>query len=145
MTSILRLKYLAPWIAQAGGGVTAPMSLMCLTRPPNRVTMTGCPEFATVVLPAAGRRLKQDQARLDPNLAPMQPGIEPLVRFFEETPRCRLIEETAVRIRGGLPYRNLLAALLVAGAIRDLQATILHLLGLDPSSSAISFRASTTD
>ena len=78
------------------------------------------------------RPVNAAEARLDPNLVRLQPDIEPLVHFIEETPRGRLIEETAARIRGGLPSRNLLAALLVAGAIRDLQATILHLLGLDP-------------
>src|SRR5688572_13450278 len=48
------------------------------------------------------------------------PEIEPLVRFLEETPRERLLEEVATRIRRGLSYREVLAALLLAG-IRNIQ------------------------
>ena len=47
-------------------------------------------------------------------------GIEPTVRLLEETPRERLLEEVASRIRGGLSYREVLAALLLAG-IRNVQ------------------------
>jgi hypothetical protein len=45
----------------------------------------------------------------------LQPEIEPLVRFIEKTPRNRLLEEVADRIHKGLSYRELLAALLLAG------------------------------
>src|SRR5437867_1405946 len=48
------------------------------------------------------------------------PDIEPLVRFLEETPRERLLEEIAARIHRGLTYRELLAALLLAG-VRNIQ------------------------
>ncbi len=47
-------------------------------------------------------------------------NIEPLVRFLEETPRSKLLERVAERIRGGLSYRDLLAATLLAG-IRNVQ------------------------
>src|SRR5207253_8224172 len=40
---------------------------------------------------------------------------EPLARMREETPRARLIEVAAERIRGGTSYQQLLAALLLAG------------------------------
>ena len=46
-----------------------------------------------------------------------QPEIEPLVRLLEDTPRGQLIEEVARRIQTGLSYRELLAALLLAGLI----------------------------
>lgn len=46
--------------------------------------------------------------------------MEPLVRFLENTPRDRVIEELAVRIRGGLSYREVLTALLLAG-VRNVQ------------------------
>jgi hypothetical protein len=55
------------------------------------------------------------ESRLEPNAVRLQPDIEPLVRFLEETPRERLLEETAARIHRGLSYRDLLAALLLAG------------------------------
>lgn len=41
--------------------------------------------------------------------------VEPLVRVIEETSRDRLLEEVASRIRKGLPYRDVLAGLLLAG------------------------------
>jgi hypothetical protein len=46
--------------------------------------------------------------------------IEPLVRLLEDTPREQLIEEVASRIRNGLTYREVLAALFLAG-IRNVQ------------------------
>src|SRR5262245_12815523 len=47
----------------------------------------------------------------------VRPGseIEPLVRMLDETPRERLLEDVATRIERGLEYRELLAALLLAG------------------------------
>ncbi len=46
--------------------------------------------------------------------------IEPLVRLLEDTPRERLLEEVGLRVRQGLEYRQLLAALLLAG-VRNVQ------------------------
>src|SRR5437016_6819104 len=48
------------------------------------------------------------------------PEMEPLVRFLEDNPRERLLEEVASRIKRGLSYRDLLAALLLAG-VRNIQ------------------------
>src|SRR5438094_6780701 len=48
------------------------------------------------------------------------PEMEPLVRFLEATPRERLLEEVAARIKRGLSYPELLAALLLAG-VRNIQ------------------------
>ena len=55
-----------------------------------------------------------------PGVVPLRPEIEPLVRLLEDTPRNRLLEEVAARVRGGLTYRELLAALLLAG-VRNVQ------------------------
>src|SRR6266404_3136859 len=65
-------------------------------------------------------RVSAQEAKLDPNVVQFHPDIEPLVRFLEETPRDRLLEEVAVRLRKGLNYRELLAALLLAG-VRNVQ------------------------
>ena len=47
-------------------------------------------------------------------------GIEPLVRLIEETPRKQLLERVANAIHGGRSYRDVLAALLLAG-VRNVQ------------------------
>jgi hypothetical protein len=61
-----------------------------------------------------------DDAKLDPNLVRLDSGIEPLVRLLEETPRENVIEEVATRIKKGLAYKDVLAALLLAG-VRNVQ------------------------
>src|SRR5439155_21721778 len=60
------------------------------------------------------------EAKLEPDIVRFDPEIEPLVRFLEDTPRERLLEEVAARIKRGLSYRDLLAALLLAG-VRNIQ------------------------
>jgi hypothetical protein len=61
-----------------------------------------------------------DDAKLNPNLVRLDSGIEPLVRLLEETPRDKLLEEVGTRIKKGLAYREVLAALLLAG-VRNIQ------------------------
>ena len=60
------------------------------------------------------------EAKLEPKIVQLHPEIEPLVRLLENTPRERLLEEVAGRIRRGLTYREVLAALLLAG-VRNIQ------------------------
>jgi len=55
------------------------------------------------------------ETKLDPDVVRLQPEIEPLVRLIESTPRARLLAEVADRIHKGLSYRELLAALFLAG------------------------------
>jgi hypothetical protein len=45
----------------------------------------------------------------------LRPEIEPLVTLIEDTPRNRLLEEIAARIHHGTSYKDLLAALMLAG------------------------------
>ena len=66
------------------------------------------------------RPVSADEATLDPKVVRLQSGIEPLVRLLEETPRERLLEEVAARVHKGTPYRDVLAALLLAG-VRNVQ------------------------
>lgn len=56
-----------------------------------------------------------EEARLPRGIVPLRAEIEPLVKFIEETPREQLLEEVAGRICRGLSYREILAALLLAG------------------------------
>src|SRR5262245_16839828 len=55
------------------------------------------------------------EADVKPDIARLRPEIEPLVRFIEDTPREKLIDETIARIKRGLSYQELLAALFLAG------------------------------
>ncbi len=59
-------------------------------------------------------------AQTPPQVARFHSEIEPLVRALEETPREQLLEDIGLRVRQGLGYRRLLAALLLAG-IRNVQ------------------------
>ena len=65
-------------------------------------------------------RVSAAEAKLDAKLVRLDPGIEPTVRLLEDTPRERLLEEVAARIKSGLSYREVLAALLLAG-VRNVQ------------------------
>ena len=61
------------------------------------------------------RPVSADEAKLESKLVRLDPSIEPTVRLLEEAPRERLLEEVAGRVRKGLGYREVLAALLLAG------------------------------
>src|SRR3954466_4398560 len=65
-------------------------------------------------------RVSAEEAKLDTDLVRLDPDIEPTVRLLEDTPRERLLEEVAGRIKSGLSYREVLAALLLAG-VRNVQ------------------------
>ena len=60
------------------------------------------------------------EAGLEPRMARFHPEIEPLVCLIEEMPRDRVLEEVTRRVKHGLNYRELLAALLLAG-VRNIQ------------------------
>ena len=60
------------------------------------------------------------EAELEPARVQLNPEIEPLVRLLENTPRERVLEEVAARLRRGVTYRELLAALLLAG-VRNIE------------------------
>jgi hypothetical protein len=66
------------------------------------------------------RPVSAEEASLDPRVVRLQPEIEPLVRLLEETPRDRLLETVGARVQKGLSYREVLAALLLAG-VRNVQ------------------------
>ncbi len=53
-------------------------------------------------------------------LVQLHPDIEPLVRLLEDTSRDRVLEEVAAKIKAGVTYREIVAALLLAG-VRNIQ------------------------
>src|SRR3954463_3501975 len=65
-------------------------------------------------------RVSAEEAKPDPKIVRFSPEIEPLVRLLEETPREKLLEEVAVKIKAGTSYREVVAALLLAG-VRNVQ------------------------
>jgi hypothetical protein len=66
------------------------------------------------------RPVSAAEAQLDPKMVRLHPDIEPLVRLIEESPRDRVLEEVAGKIKSGVSYREILAALLLAG-VRNVQ------------------------
>jgi hypothetical protein len=60
------------------------------------------------------------EAKLEPAKVRLDSEIEPLVRLLENTPRERVLEEVASRLRHDVTYRELLAALLLAG-VRNIE------------------------
>ena len=65
-------------------------------------------------------RVSAAEAKLPASLVRLHSDIEPLVRLLENTPRERVLEEVAMKIRRGTSYREVLAALLLAG-VRNIQ------------------------
>lgn len=65
-------------------------------------------------------RVAAEDSQLDPNVVRLDPEIEPVVKLLEETPRDQLLEKVAARVKAGLSYKEVLAALLLAG-VRNVQ------------------------
>ena len=61
-----------------------------------------------------------EQAEVNPGLVRFDAGIEPLVRLIEDTPRSDLLEVVARRIRRGVTYHEVVAALFLA-SVRNVQ------------------------
>ena len=60
-------------------------------------------------LPAAEERKDK------PTVAQVAADVEPLVRLIEETPRDKLLEAVATKVRAGTSYQQLLSAVMLAG------------------------------
>src|SRR5688572_33129402 len=59
--------------------------------------------------------LSAEETNVRPEHVQLRPEIAPLVRLLEETPRAQLLEAAAGKIREGTTYKELLAALMLAG------------------------------
>jgi hypothetical protein len=60
-------------------------------------------------------RLSRAQAQVTPDIMKFQPGLEPLVALIERTPRERCAEVVVEQFRSGVSYRQVMAALFLAG------------------------------
>src|SRR5204863_2384288 len=56
-----------------------------------------------------------DEAKPSKNMVQLTPEIEPLVRLIEDTSREKLLEAVAEKVRQGVSYQQLLAAVMLAG------------------------------
>ena len=65
-------------------------------------------------------RVSAEDAAPDPKIVRFSTEIEPLVRVLEDTPRDKVLEAVAKEIQGGTSYREIVAALLLAG-VRNVQ------------------------
>jgi hypothetical protein len=65
-------------------------------------------------------RVSAAEAKLPPRMVQLHPDIEPLVQLIENTPHNRVLEEVAAKIKRGTSYRDIVAALLLAG-VRNIQ------------------------
>jgi hypothetical protein len=74
---------------------------------------TAAPGLLSALAPRA-----RGEAEVTPDLVHLTPDVEPIVRLIEETPREKCFELAVDQLKGGLPYRNFLAALFLAG-VRD--------------------------
>lgn len=95
-----------------------------MTVQPRRTFLKDSAQVATALtgasfllqLPAVAAQ----ETSLNSDMVTLDSGIEPTVQLIEKTPRGELIEELAKRVKNGLAYREVLAALLLAG-IRNVQ------------------------
>jgi len=85
-----------------------------------RTASTGLLALGNAPLLPGLRPVSAAEAQLDTSRVQFHADIEPLVRLLEDTPRDRLLEEVAARIKHGLNYQDLLAALQLAG-VRNVQ------------------------
>ena len=65
-------------------------------------------------------RVTAAETKLPGAMVRLNPEIEPFVRLLENTPRERVLNEVAAKIKQGTSYREVLAALLLAG-VRNIQ------------------------
>jgi hypothetical protein len=79
---------------------------MPITRRSALQSMTGACLLGTI-----GR----SQAQVTPEIATFAPEIEPLVSLIERTPRDKCAEMAAAQLKDGVSYRQLMAALFLAG------------------------------
>ena len=61
-----------------------------------------------------------EETKMNADMVRLRPEIEPLVRLLEDTSREQLVEKVAAKVRRGTTYREVLAALLLAG-VRNIQ------------------------
>jgi len=85
-----------------------------------RFAWSGSADKVEVTVSQDHKVVARAEAKLEPRMVRLHPEIEGLVRLLEDTPRERVLEEIAGRVKRGLSYREVLAALFLAG-VRNVQ------------------------
>src|ERR1051326_157538 len=122
-TPTSRLSRVRRWriVRQRLSNRAAPMNALPTRRQFLKATVAGSACLgADIGFLSRLRPVSAAEAALETEMVRFRPEIEPLVRLLEDTPRERLLEEVAWRIKHGLGYRELLAAMLLAG-VRNIQ------------------------
>ena len=65
-------------------------------------------------------RIEAADGTVAPATVQFSPEVEPLVRLIEDTPREKLLDVAAAKVRGGIGYQRLLSAIFLAG-VRNIQ------------------------
>lgn len=63
---------------------------------------------------------RADELQVTPDIVQFRPEMEEVVRWIEKTPRERILDEAVDRLKKGLPYRQLVGGLFLAG-IRNIK------------------------
>lgn len=79
--------------------------------------ITGAAAWQTLqtIVPA-----RAEDGKVTPDIVQFHPEMEEVVRWIEKTPRERILEEAIERLKKGLPYRQLVGGLFLAG-IRNIK------------------------
>jgi len=92
--------------------------ILCPTRRRFLINMaagTAVAEVSDIPFLSQLQAVPSAEANVSSEAVQLLPEIEPTVRLIEDTPRGKLMEVVAERIKGGMAYRELLAGLLLAG------------------------------
>lgn len=79
------------------------------------VTGTAAWQALQTIVPA-----RADELEVTPGIVQFRPEMEEVVRWIEKTPRERILDEAVERLKKGLPYRQLVGGLFLAG-IRNIK------------------------
>ena len=79
------------------------------------ITGTAAWQALQAIVPA-----RAEDAQVTPGIVQFRPEMEEVVRWIEKSPRERILEEAVDRLKKGLPYRQLVGGLFLAG-IRNIK------------------------
>src|SRR5436190_13863072 len=88
---------------------------MLISRRSLLESMTSTGALRALGLTTAPTLVSRSQAEVTPEITTFSPEIEPLVALIERTPRDKCAAMVAAQFKAGVSYRELMAALFLAG------------------------------